>query len=120
MRMDEIISGNGSVVDPRLLERLNGKRAFTHSTASLPTSTNTPPVADPNWHPIATRLFEMAFESENVALFEASDWSICVILAESVNRELTCGGTPRMGSMTGWTQVLADLDATVARRNGLS
>lgn len=117
--MDEIVTGNGSVVDPRLLERLNGERGWSGRSSALPTSSGGPPPVNPDWHPVAIRLFETALECEYVEFFEESDWSVCVILAESVTRELTVGGAPRIGSMTGWTQVLADLDTTVARRNGL-
>ena len=46
------------------------------------------PVADPDWHPVATAWFESLGASGQSHFYEPSDWATAVVLAESISREL--------------------------------
>lgn len=47
------------------------------------------PRADPDWHPIAKRLYNSLKLSGQSQFFEASDWATAVLAAEATSRLLT-------------------------------
>ena len=47
------------------------------------------PPADPDWHPRAVEFYESLAESAQSVYYEASDWAVARILAESISRELS-------------------------------
>lgn len=47
------------------------------------------PDADPDWHPVVRRWFESLAISGQSVFYEPSDWATAVLLAESINLELS-------------------------------
>lgn len=46
------------------------------------------PVADPDWHPIATMLWESLPRSGQAIFYEPADWAAAYFLCETIDREL--------------------------------
>ena len=46
------------------------------------------PVADENWHPIATQIYEAQQKSGQVLWMEPSDWAMLYLMCESISRDL--------------------------------
>jgi hypothetical protein len=46
------------------------------------------PKANPDWHPIALEFFNSLSLSGQSEFYEASDWALAVLLAESISRDL--------------------------------
>lgn len=47
------------------------------------------PKGDPKWHPVARRWFASLAASGQSKFYEASDWAVAELLAESISRELS-------------------------------
>lgn len=46
------------------------------------------PDADPDWHPVAIRLFEALAKSGQVRYYEPSDWAVAYLMCESISLDL--------------------------------
>lgn len=46
------------------------------------------PEPDAEWHPIAMRWYQSLAESGQAEFYEASDWMLAVLMAESISRDL--------------------------------
>lgn len=47
-----------------------------------------PPKPDKDWHPVAKRFFDSLAASGQSEFYEASDWAMAYVLAESMSRDL--------------------------------
>lgn len=50
------------------------------------------PAGDPNWHPLATQLYDSLENSGQSDFFEESDWAYAQIVCEALSRNLNQGG----------------------------
>lgn len=66
-------------------EHLDRERAEKHSADAR--GAQMPP-ADEDWHPIAVRWYESLGESGQSVFYEASDWALAQLTAESISRDL--------------------------------
>lgn len=69
--------------------RRNKKQAKGSNASKPPKSTPAkPPRPDPAWHPVAKRWFKSLKDSGQSAFYQASDWAMAFVLAESMSRDL--------------------------------
>ncbi len=53
------------------------------------TKLDEPPEPDPEWHPVAARIYRSLAQSAQSQLYQPSDWAVAALLAESMSRELS-------------------------------
>lgn len=82
-------------VDPE--QALDGTMVAASSPVEAPGLPASMPDPDPDWHPIAANWYRSLGESGQSAFYQASDWALATVVAESMSRELS----PRVVGRTG-------------------
>jgi hypothetical protein len=68
--------------------RRNKKPKATKPAEPKATKPPRPPKPDKDWHPVAKRFFNSLAASGQSEFYEASDWAMAYVLAESMSRDL--------------------------------
>lgn len=74
------------------------------------------PDPDPEWHPIAARWFTSLGESGQSAFYQASDWMLAYVTAESMSREFFTGEPITGSSLTAYMKAMAALMVSEGER----
>lgn len=75
-------------VPKRSDQRRRANKPVTEMTAA-PAAPEVPvPEVDPEWHPVAKRLFEALGRSGQVRFYEPSDWAVAYLMCESISLDL--------------------------------
>jgi len=82
------VKGAGGVPPKRSSQRRRTNTPAAGEPQSAPGIEAIAPDADPDWHPVATLWFDSLKTSGQAHFYQASDWGIAYVLAESISREL--------------------------------
>lgn len=120
------VPGRGGPVPKRSDQRRRVNKPPQEPTRAAGAVEVAVPDGDPDWHPVALRLFESLKASGQARFYEPSDWATAFMLCESVSREMKPQPVgdhgvlmelpPKAASIAAWLKGLTALMATEGDR----